>query len=538
MAQKRNTRGHIGILLFGVLLLTIPTVTSAQNSTDTTQTDNTNSTKGGVPNNFVNLISILNSLQSPVPQFVMGTIPAILVAAACPYESLGQKILWLLYVLGAPLAAIQYYLMLGKNRRNLVMHWLPREYFVSDVETENVTTAAGKHMAYRPLGVHGQRCVLTFEDEKWVEEVTSGRRRSDSDDEDDERQHADTSGATSSASHNRLISSPPTPTEMQSTRYSGGMSLELLRSPDRRLTAEPDQILVHRSSSTSTLASSQPPTPNNTSRISLPISTTPTDPPPALTSPPHTATPTSPPLSPLSPSIPLLHLPPSDRPRRWPSNLATPPHLYSCTSFSTLVDQFSSVLALYYIVLGYTSGVARLAGLCSMEGWPYIPMLYAWCLFIIFGRFRKGVTVVRDPRKVLGIRKVRVSRFPSKSRDDTVMYVWITYVLAVALPWLSVVFGYFTKPVSYGCRSQYLSFVCGLWTVGNTLHLSVMLRKSPMMYGTNADRFAVMAVGVGIVVSSVFLSILSPRNEMWVALFGDKCDISKACPDPVSFGGA
>ncbi|RIB24389.1 hypothetical protein C2G38_2070119 [Gigaspora rosea] len=76
------------------------------------------------------LLTIFNILQNPVPQYVLGSLPAILTIGTTPHETLLAKFLWFVRCLGCPFAGLFYFCSIESNSIEMSAYWLESKKFI------------------------------------------------------------------------------------------------------------------------------------------------------------------------------------------------------------------------------------------------------------------------------------------------------------------------------------------------------------------------------------------------------------------------
>src|SRR5207249_989731 len=64
-----------------------------------------------------------------------------------------------------------------------------------------------------------------------------------------------------------------------------------------------------------------------------------------------------------------------------------------CAAEASLLDRFSSVISIFYIIIGIVAGLSRAFGPCVREDWPYITLALAWTFPAVFKRIARGIIV-------------------------------------------------------------------------------------------------------------------------------------------------
>ncbi|CAI2187870.1 19088_t:CDS:2 [Funneliformis geosporum] len=94
-------------------------------------------------NSFV--LKIISKLQDPVPQYVLGCLPAIATIGAAPWEEFMDKLIWLARCLGCPFTGLFYSCCIKSDKTASCTYWLPSDCFI---------TNNGAKITYRPFGAH------------------------------------------------------------------------------------------------------------------------------------------------------------------------------------------------------------------------------------------------------------------------------------------------------------------------------------------------------------------------------------------------
>src|SRR2546430_2261908 len=97
-------------------------------------------------------IDFVHKLLNPVPQYMLGCLPAIAIVGESSRERFTEKIAWVLRCLGCPFTGLFYFCNIGSTAADKCLYWLPSNYFKTEIETE------GRPVLYdincRPVGVH------------------------------------------------------------------------------------------------------------------------------------------------------------------------------------------------------------------------------------------------------------------------------------------------------------------------------------------------------------------------------------------------
>ncbi|CAG8479707.1 9091_t:CDS:1 [Ambispora leptoticha] len=96
------------------------------------------------------LLDLVQNLLSPMPPYVLGSLPAIATIGAAPMEDFFQKLMWLSRCLGSPFIGLFYTCNIPSD--STFIFWLPKHYF-RRVETDN-------EIPYKPVGHHAMLLVM------------------------------------------------------------------------------------------------------------------------------------------------------------------------------------------------------------------------------------------------------------------------------------------------------------------------------------------------------------------------------------------
>ncbi|CAG8648612.1 11317_t:CDS:1, partial [Racocetra persica] len=93
------------------------------------------------------LLTAIRNLQNPIPQYVLGTLPAIAILGTTPHSGLCAKLIWFARCLGCPFTGMFYFCNIGNIPSEMCAYWLSAEYF--DFE--------GNLIDYLPVGHHAMQ---------------------------------------------------------------------------------------------------------------------------------------------------------------------------------------------------------------------------------------------------------------------------------------------------------------------------------------------------------------------------------------------
>ncbi|CAB5174162.1 hypothetical protein RhiirA5_372618 [Rhizophagus irregularis] len=95
-------------------------------------------------------IHIISKFLNPIPQYVLGCLPAIAIMGASPKEKFAEKLAWVLRCLGCPFTGLLYSCNVGKDEVKLCIYWLSSKYFSSTGQRNQQL----QQLKHRPVGVY------------------------------------------------------------------------------------------------------------------------------------------------------------------------------------------------------------------------------------------------------------------------------------------------------------------------------------------------------------------------------------------------
>jgi hypothetical protein len=93
---------------------------------------------------------LIVKLQNLVPQYVLGTLPAVATIGATPVEGLISKLFWMFRCLSCPFTGLFYFCNIGNVDRAMNAYWL---------DSVNFVEIKGDDVKYRPIGHHSMELV-------------------------------------------------------------------------------------------------------------------------------------------------------------------------------------------------------------------------------------------------------------------------------------------------------------------------------------------------------------------------------------------
>ncbi|CAG8852637.1 41325_t:CDS:2, partial [Gigaspora margarita] len=176
-----------------------------------------------------------------------------------------------------------------------------------------------------------------------------------------------------------------------------------------------------------------------------------------------------------------------------------------CIAEASLLDRFSSIVSAYYILVGIFVAMYRMLGPCTPQDWPYFPLSLTWTLPAIYKRVYGGKIIVNDPRKILRNDIIHLKNHGTCDKIYIDIYVIITALFSILIPWITVLLAYFTRPIGFGEKEVNGNVKIHCWFC---------------------------FCGILITIFLILLALLSHTTSWWVVLFGEACDISDVCNQP------
>lgn len=91
---------------------------------------------------------LIRKLLSPIPQYILGCLPAIAIVGVTPREKFAEKLTWLFRCLGCPFTGLLYSCNVGSTKTDQCLYWLPSEYFYCEQNDEQ-----RRPITFRPVGI-------------------------------------------------------------------------------------------------------------------------------------------------------------------------------------------------------------------------------------------------------------------------------------------------------------------------------------------------------------------------------------------------
>src|SRR5205809_784451 len=87
---------------------------------------------------------VIHKLLDPIPQHVLGCLPALILIGASPTSKFAKKLAWVFRCIGCPFTGLFYSLNIGSKSESLCIYWLSSDHFIIDERQAKV----------RPFGIH------------------------------------------------------------------------------------------------------------------------------------------------------------------------------------------------------------------------------------------------------------------------------------------------------------------------------------------------------------------------------------------------
>src|SRR6266542_5177382 len=97
-------------------------------------------------------INFVRKLLNPIPQYVLGSLPAIAIVGETPREKFAEKIAWVLRCLGCPFTGLFYSCNVGSAKTDKCLYWLPSDYFNTENNIDGQPVLS--ELKFRPIGIH------------------------------------------------------------------------------------------------------------------------------------------------------------------------------------------------------------------------------------------------------------------------------------------------------------------------------------------------------------------------------------------------
>ncbi|CAG8676210.1 11543_t:CDS:1, partial [Racocetra persica] len=150
-----------------------------------------------------------------------------------------------------------------------------------------------------------------------------------------------------------------------------------------------------------------------------------------------------------------------------------------CIAEASILERLSPLVSAYYIIISLLSGIARVFSPGACTDWPYISVLLAWTIVVVYKRSICGKILVKSPedmlqeyvnnKKLVLDEHIYVKDLNEKDLKLRRTLIIIIGLVSIIFPWLSVFMAYNTPPVGFFCRSSYLTVICSIWTLNSAI---------------------------------------------------------------------
>ncbi|CAG8472149.1 9506_t:CDS:2 [Ambispora leptoticha] len=120
------------------------------------------------------LLDFVRNLLNPVPQYVLGSLPAIATIGAAPMEDFFQKIMWVFRCLGCPFIGLFYTCNIPSDET--AIFWLPKRCFRGVEIDRHDNSTIIKEIPYKPVGHHAMLLIMPEFNQRFVRELEANAR--------------------------------------------------------------------------------------------------------------------------------------------------------------------------------------------------------------------------------------------------------------------------------------------------------------------------------------------------------------------------
>src|ERR1041384_2068817 len=75
---------------------------------------------------------LIHKLLEPIPQYVLGCLPAIAIIGESPMPKFAEKLAWVFRCLGCPFIPLFYTINVGSKKESRCIFWLSSDHFTSE----------------------------------------------------------------------------------------------------------------------------------------------------------------------------------------------------------------------------------------------------------------------------------------------------------------------------------------------------------------------------------------------------------------------
>jgi hypothetical protein len=203
--------------------------------------------------------------------------------------------------------------------------------------------------------------------------------------------------------------------------------------------------------------------------------------------------------------------------------------LESWVAEASVLERLSSVVSIYYILLGVILGIFRpITDSCipnnAYEEWPYIPLALIWTLPAICIRVKVGRVVDKVfPERLALLDGIIVSDHPSLKAQR--IRTFFTALASIILPWVVIIPAYYTRPIGFYCRSKYMAILSSIWSFNSFLAYASHVIGEKNVTGHQLMHAWFCFCGCIIAILIALLSLLANHRPFWIDLFGPSCNV-------------
>ncbi|CAG8565465.1 13825_t:CDS:2, partial [Dentiscutata heterogama] len=198
-----------------------------------------------------------------------------------------------------------------------------------------------------------------------------------------------------------------------------------------------------------------------------------------------------------------------------------------CTAKVSVLERLSSIIPMYYIIIGAMEGISTATGSTVCEDWPYIPLLLSWTIPALWRRISSGNLVVKDPKVEFENRRI-IMIYDHDDKSHKCITVFLTAFISIVFPWITVILAFLKPPIGFSCRIKYITIICSIWSFNNALAYLWHLKGEKDLIKPLIFHVWFSICGFIIAILLFVLGLFNKNPEWWVDLFGQSCDISNA----------
>lgn len=197
---------------------------------------------------------------------------------------------------------------------------------------------------------------------------------------------------------------------------------------------------------------------------------------------------------------------------------------------ASILERLSLLFPIYYIIIGIISGLVRAFGPCSTTDWPYTPLLLIWTIPVIWNRGYKGKIVAIDPNSNISDNSIKIEDVNEHTGNNINIHLVFITIFTTITHWLVICLAYFTPPVGFGCRSQYLTIICAIWSFNNIImYFYQRYGKKIKIMNIDVIYLFFFISGIFVIFWIIILVTVSYNQMLWIKYGGEKCNISNTC---------